>query len=65
MSTVLSNMVQTLIEVPSVRLLKHIVRCYLRLSENPRCVCGWLIRLLTFSCPCLKPLLNSHPVSLQ
>lgn len=37
-STVLSNMVQTLIEVPSVRLLKHIVRCYLRLSENPRCV---------------------------
>ncbi|EWM30585.1 Cell differentiation, Rcd1-like protein [Nannochloropsis gaditana] len=35
-STVLSNMVQALIEVPSVRLLKHIVRCYLRLSENPR-----------------------------
>ncbi|GAB5029960.1 cell rcd1-like protein [Nannochloropsis oceanica] len=35
-STVLSNMVQALTEVPSVRLLKHIVRCYLRLSENPR-----------------------------
>jgi CCR4-NOT transcription complex subunit 9 len=33
---VLSNMVQTLTEQPSVRLLKHIVRCYLRLSENPR-----------------------------
>ncbi len=23
-------------EQPSVRLLKHIIRCYLRLSENPR-----------------------------
>eukprot|EP00274_Cyanoptyche_gloeocystis_P001818 CAMPEP_0196664810 /NCGR_PEP_ID=MMETSP1086-20130531/58483_1 /TAXON_ID=77921 /ORGANISM="Cyanoptyche gloeocystis , Strain SAG4.97" /LENGTH=301 /DNA_ID=CAMNT_0042001267 /DNA_START=13 /DNA_END=918 /DNA_ORIENTATION=+ len=35
-STVLSNMVQLLTEQPSVRLLKHIVRCYLRLSDNPR-----------------------------
>eukprot|EP00741_Cyanophora_paradoxa_P008136 tig00001264_g7873.t1 len=35
-STVLSNMVLSLIEQPSVRLLKHIVRCYLRLSDNPR-----------------------------
>ncbi len=35
-STVLSNMVSTLQEQPSVRLLKHIVRCYLRLSENLR-----------------------------
>jgi CCR4-NOT transcription complex subunit 9 len=25
-----------LAEQPSVRLLKHIVRCYLRLSDNPR-----------------------------
>ena len=23
-------------EQPSVRLLKHIIRCYLRLSDNPR-----------------------------
>ena len=26
-------------EQPSQRLLKHIIRCYLRLSDNPRCVC--------------------------
>jgi len=35
-STVLSNMVQNLVTHPSVRLLKHIVRCYLRLSDNLR-----------------------------
>mmetsp|Transcript_28387 Transcript_28387/g.64939 ORF Transcript_28387/g.64939 Transcript_28387/m.64939 type:complete len:387 (-) Transcript_28387:187-1347(-) len=35
-STVLSNMVSVLAETPSVRLLKHIVRCYLRLSDNVR-----------------------------
>ena len=33
-STVLSNMVTVLVEQPSTRLLKHIVRCYLRLSDN-------------------------------
>ncbi|XP_057857987.1 uncharacterized protein LOC131067068 isoform X2 [Cryptomeria japonica] len=33
---VLGNMVSSLAEQPSVRLLKHIIRCYLRLSENPR-----------------------------
>lgn len=35
-STVLSSMVSKLVETPSVRLLKHIVRCYLRLSEHMR-----------------------------
>eukprot|EP00456_Euglypha_rotunda_P015695 TRINITY_DN15068_c0_g1_i2.p1 TRINITY_DN15068_c0_g1~~TRINITY_DN15068_c0_g1_i2.p1 ORF type:complete len:149 (+),score=11.67 TRINITY_DN15068_c0_g1_i2:609-1055(+) len=35
-SSVLSKMVGGLVERPSVRLLKHIVRCYLRLSDNPR-----------------------------
>jgi len=35
-STVLSNMVAHLAESPSSRLLKHIIRCYLRLSDNPR-----------------------------
>lgn len=35
-STVLSNMVASIIETPSSRLLKHIVRCYLRLAENSR-----------------------------
>lgn len=31
-------MVAKLMEHPSVRLLKHIVRCYLRLSEHPKFV---------------------------
>lgn len=35
-STVLNNMVGSLVSSPSVRLLKHIVRCYLRLSDNQR-----------------------------
>lgn len=35
-STVLSNMVSALAEDPSARLLKHVIRCYLRLSENGR-----------------------------
>ncbi|KAL3139641.1 CCR4-NOT transcription complex subunit 9 [Trebouxia sp. C0009 RCD-2024] len=35
-SAVLNSMVQSLSEAPSVRLLKHIIRCYLRLSDNSR-----------------------------
>ena len=35
-SKVLSDMVNNLITNPSVRLLKHCVRCYLRLTDNPR-----------------------------
>lgn len=35
-SAVLNNMVQVLPENPSVRLLKHIIRCYMRLSDNAR-----------------------------
>jgi CCR4-NOT transcription complex subunit 9 len=35
-NSVLTNMVMALQKEPSVRLLKHIVRCYLRLTENPR-----------------------------
>ena len=34
--TVLSNMVNQLTDSQAVRLLKHVVRCYLRLSDNPR-----------------------------
>jgi CCR4-NOT transcription complex subunit 9 len=34
--TVLSNMVNQLVEQQSIRLLKHVIRCYLRLSDNPR-----------------------------
>ncbi|KAA3477862.1 cell differentiation protein RCD1-like protein [Gossypium australe] len=33
---VLGNMVAAIAEQPSSRLLKHIIRCYLRLSDNPR-----------------------------
>lgn len=36
--TVLSNMVNQLVETQAVRLLKHVVRCYLRLSDNMRYV---------------------------
>lgn len=35
-SNVLSGMVTKLLESPSVRLLKHIVRCYLRLSDHQK-----------------------------
>lgn len=35
-SAVLSDMVTLTAEQPSPRLLKHIVRCYLRLADNPR-----------------------------
>lgn len=34
--TVLSNMVTQLVKTQAVRLLKHVVRCYLRLSDNLR-----------------------------
>lgn len=34
--TVLSNMVTQLVETPSIRLLKHVIRCYMRLSDNSR-----------------------------
>lgn len=33
---ILGKMVHGLAKVPSARLLKHVVRCYLRLSDNPR-----------------------------
>jgi CCR4-NOT transcription complex subunit 9 len=33
---VLGQMVLNLVKEPSSRLLKHVVRCYLRLSDNPR-----------------------------
>ena len=36
MGAVLGNMVVMLSEQPSPRLLKHIIRCYLRLSDNAR-----------------------------
>jgi CCR4-NOT transcription complex subunit 9 len=33
---VLSVMVNVLVEMQAVRLLKHVVRCYLRLSDHPK-----------------------------
>ncbi|KAG0367561.1 Cell differentiation protein rcd1, partial [Gamsiella multidivaricata] len=33
---VLSNMVHQLVDTLAVRLLKHVIKCYLRLSDNPR-----------------------------
>ncbi|OAD78817.1 hypothetical protein PHYBLDRAFT_107523 [Phycomyces blakesleeanus NRRL 1555(-)] len=35
-ATVLHNMVNQLVETQAMRLLKHVIRCYWRLSENPR-----------------------------
>lgn len=35
-SSVLSTMVQQLVVSPSLRLLKHIIRCYLRLADNSK-----------------------------
>ena len=39
---VLSNMVGALVDNQAVRLLKHVVRCYLRMSDNPRSVFPWV-----------------------
>ncbi|KAI8394191.1 uncharacterized protein BYT42DRAFT_487029 [Radiomyces spectabilis] len=35
-ATVLHIMVNQLVETQAMRLLKHVIRCYLRLSDNPR-----------------------------
>lgn len=35
-STVMANMVRSLVDSPSHRLLKHTIRCYLRLAENTK-----------------------------
>lgn len=49
-SRVLTSMVKALAEQPSSRLLKHIIRCYLRLSDNLRLVNGvdWLLNSCSF-----------------
>ena len=47
---VLQIMVQDLVQTQAVRLLKHVVRCYLRLSDNRRYVPGstlYIFPLLT------------------
>jgi CCR4-NOT transcription complex subunit 9 len=35
-SSVLTHMVNSMVDNPVPRLLKHIIRCYLRLTENPK-----------------------------
>lgn len=44
-SNVLSDMVKQLVESPTTRLLKHVVRCYLRLSDNDQ-ACNQLKNVL-------------------
>ncbi|KAL6587816.1 hypothetical protein OROMI_000794 [Orobanche minor] len=62
---VLANMVAALAEQPSSRLLKHIIRCYLRLSDNPsacdalRSCLPDMIRDTTFN-SCLRIVQNYH-----
>jgi CCR4-NOT transcription complex subunit 9 len=46
--SVLANMVVSLADQPSTRLLKHIIRCYLRLSDNPRFVLSFVLCKLIF-----------------
>jgi len=60
---VLGNMVVMLAEQPSPRLLKHIIRCYLRLSDNPRWVCclGLQPALTTAVRPVSDPTLFQGP----
>lgn len=62
--TVLSAMVDGLVEAPSTRLLKHIVRCYLRLSDN-RCARDALRACLPepLRSPALTACLRDDPVS--
>lgn len=35
-ATILGSMVDKLVRERSIRLLKHVIRCYQRLAENPR-----------------------------
>lgn len=49
---VLGNMVGALTEQPSSRLLKHIIRCYLRLSDNLRFV--WSAACGDWFCGCFS-----------
>ena len=37
-ANVLANMVVALAEQPSTRLLKHVIHCYIRLTDDPRYV---------------------------
>ena len=65
--SVLANMVVSLADQPSTRLLKHIIRCYLRLSDNPRFVlsfvlCKVILHISPDNVTFLTSPLNSGPV---
>ena len=47
-------MVNVLVEMQAVRLLKHVVRCYLRLSDHPKCFSICLLRLINRAREALK-----------
>ena len=62
--TVLSNMVSQLVETQAVRLLKHVVRCYLRLSDNLRCVSDThtlILRLIILATGRARPFGLAYP----
>jgi hypothetical protein len=62
--TVLSNMVSQLVETQAVRLLKHVVRCYLRLSDNLRCVSDThtlILRLILLATGRARPFGLAYP----
>jgi len=49
-SNVLAQMVDALVKQPSPRLLKHIIRCYLRLTDNPRFMLCYVQILILWHC---------------
>lgn len=61
--TVLSNMVNQLVETQAVRLLKHVVRCYLRLSDNVRYVCLFFFCIFPGLIACPVPVKRSELAS--
>ena len=44
----ITNMVNLLVEQPSQRLLKHIIRCYLRLADNAKFIFLFKCKLKTY-----------------
>lgn len=64
-AAVLNSMVMSLLENPSRRILKHVVRCYIRLSENPRAremLCKCLPKPLRKIDPVFYPCLKEEPL---
>lgn len=45
----LATVVASMVDQPSKRLLKHVIRCYLRMSENPRFILSLKCHRIMFS----------------